>query len=107
MDKALLEAIANMDRGLLEYNRGVLAAIGQTELATRWKFAVTTSDIAAAALHQKMATKHSQDALAQCLDPGTEFPEAAALDAANQAEADAWKPIRALIEEARLALYRV
>lgn len=104
--KQALEAIAEMGMGLMEYNRGVLSAIGRPELAREFKFARHAEDEAASALQKRMDAKHGGDHLASLLDAGREFPESQALGLANARVAAAWKPIQALIDEARAALGR-
>lgn len=104
--KQTLEAIMEMGMGMMEYNRGVLSAIGRPELAREFKFARQAQDLAAEALDKKMSAKHGENVLANLLDTGEEFPEAKALDEATARVAAAWKPIQALIDQARDALYR-
>lgn len=104
--QAALEAIAEMGQGVLEYNRGVLCAIGKSELVMPYKFAATEAASLAEKLRAKLAQKHGADELAAMLDTGAEFPESEALDNANARAAEAWKPIQLLIDEAREALHR-
>ena len=106
--KATMEAIVEMAPGLIEYNRGVLAAIGRADLGIAWKFAHQEMTAAGDALTRCIDAKHQGgDELAKLLDPGSEFTaENKRLDAANARYAEVWKEIQAIIDPACDALYR-
>lgn len=106
--QATLEAIAEMAPGLIEYNRGVLAAIGKADLGVTWRLVHQESKAAGEALTNCLERKHAGgDQLAKLLDPGAEFEaETARLDSANARYALVWKEIQALIDDARNALFR-
>jgi hypothetical protein len=105
--QSTLEAIAGMAPATLEYNRGVLTAIGKPGLAVSWAMTYREADDAGKALTARIEGKHAGDQIAAMLDTGMEFAqEHDRLNRANDRYAQVWKDIQILIDEAREALYR-
>lgn len=102
MDIHRIDAICEMASALHQYNRGVLSMMGLRDLAVAHEMASRTIEDLR---EQRDRLIPKSDSLFDLIDEARWPPEAVALqeriDAAARRRDSAWKPIQALIDEAR------